>query len=813
MQVTPLTERKSTFVRPLDQVKVSAGGDAAARTLVVLDGAHREYARRPVEGGEAVFTAAGALGAHAAILLDAEGRELERALFSVDCRTEINDGGGTFGELLRTLDYTMNRGGAQQMAPVDGKMYSYFVCWLRDHVHTMKGNKYFHDNLKPGIDLYLDTQCENGMIWDNIYVREPRPNYWDYRFAPEFIRPICDGRFELKRIPVEADVEYLLVEGIYFTWKATGDTEWMKAALPKADSALRYYQTDRYRWSEKYGLVKRGYTIDTWDFQVADYAAIYGHTMVVGPKTPFGIMYGDNTGFLAACNQMAEMYGEVGQADEAEQYRALGRKIKERLDRIAWNGRFYRHRVAEEPEELDLGVDESEQMSLSNSYSLNRGITHEQCVAIIREYMRIREDLPPGSPGEWYAIYPWFKRGFDKLEGEYMNGGVLSIVAGELAHGAFEHGFESYGADILERVLELARRHGDYLHCTFRGFKVEEPERTFTTLDLRAPANVDFHGDTPGRGWTLEYPENDLRGIPVGRQTFCGVPFDVIDPAQNDRRACLALSFRGEPFVEHAVLDLGGRKAGSLYFLHGASNTGGVAGEYVIHYSDGTREGVYLRVGEEITGWWMPHDTGPARLAWWGPNAAFANVGLVAYGWDNPHPDTPMDHIELKAPAQGGILLVAGITLSSAAVYFEPSPISYGIPDNWGAGAVVYALVEGLAGVVDRGAAFAVAAVAPRWTAAGRDSADVSICYPESRGYAAYRYRHGARGKRILLDLTGSGGRFQCHVLLPEGARGAASVTCDGAGVPFENKAVESSRYVDFELQGVGARSVVIEYR
>lgn len=128
--------------------------------------------------------------------------------------------------------------------------------------------KYFSPELKDGIDLYRQSQREDGMIWDNVYPRDGRPNYWDVRFTEgNFIRPFADGSSEFKRIPVEADVEYLFVEGLYYTWKATDDDGWMAASLDTAIRALEYSLTSPYRWSEKYQLIKRGYTIDTWDFQ------------------------------------------------------------------------------------------------------------------------------------------------------------------------------------------------------------------------------------------------------------------------------------------------------------------------------------------------------------------------------------------------------------------------------------------------------------------------------------------------------------------------------------------------------------------
>lgn len=164
MELRIMADVPTSIARPLDEVQVSFGSGPDGAELIVLDGAHRQYVCLPAAGDGAVFTAAGALGKHVAILRDEDGKELDRATFTVDCRTRI-DHGGPFAELLDVLDYTMNRRGAMEMAQVDGRTYSFFVRWLRDHVHTLKGNKYFHAGLKSGIDLYLDTQCENGMVW------------------------------------------------------------------------------------------------------------------------------------------------------------------------------------------------------------------------------------------------------------------------------------------------------------------------------------------------------------------------------------------------------------------------------------------------------------------------------------------------------------------------------------------------------------------------------------------------------------------------------------------------------------------------
>ncbi len=809
------TASSGRAVEPLEKVTVSAD---AAGTLVVLDGQGREYLRRRA-GRRVAFAAAGALGRHEVRLEDAEGRLIERTEFHVDCQTAIEDAGGRFRRLLEMLYWTMRRGGID-CCPYQGKVYEYFVCWLRDHVHTLKGMKYFYPNLKSAIELYRDSQRDDGMIWDNVYRRSPEANWFDHIFSyGDFIRPFSNGTHEFKRIPVENDVEYLYVEGLYYTWKATGDDAWMASMLDSAVRAFRYSTTSPYRWSETFGLLKRGYTIDTWDFQTAEDAARTGHAMVITlDKTRFGVMFGDNTGFAVGCDYLAEMLDYAGRSEQAEEFATLGAEIRQRLDEIAWNGQFFTHHVPEDPSvQRDLGVDESRQVSLSNAYSINRGVREEQAQAIIRTYQRIRRQMPAGSPGEFYQIYPPFERGFGghNAKWEYMNGGVTTIVAGELAHGAFEHGFEDYGVDILRRVAGWGEAHNGYFDCCLRGAPAEAPKRTFQTLDLRGSANVDFVGgpDREVTGW-LGVADNDLAGMPTGKRRFCEVPFDVIDPARNGRRACIGLADK-PGYALQAALEVGA-KARSLYFLHTASGSGPV-GTITLEYADGTRTTRHVVVGRNVGHWWMPqspdngrHGIPHCQVAWRGPNATFPNVGVYAYGLDNPQPDKRIERIVLEGARDSGHWFVLGVTRSDAEVFFPPSDVSFGIPDNWGAAAVAYALIEGLAGVKDAGVAFDRAELSPRWSAAEVRNAGVTIKYPASDGYVRYRYAQNARTGALTLEFTGTADRTDVAILLPAGARKPKALRVDGQDTPVRTRKAGKSLYALAEVVGVGRHEVVV---
>ncbi len=793
-------------ISPLETLTLVGAEDG---TVTVEDSRRRVYVQAPARP-DFVFTVAGALGHHQIMLTSPDGTVQDSLQFRVDAQTRIADADGFFSKLLEMLFMTMvaNNGTEYHYIRYKGRIYNFFIRWLRDHVHALKGMKYFHQRLYDGVDLFHDTQREDGMIWDNVLPKEPpidQPNHWASRFDEDgFYRSFPDFTGELKRIPVENDVEYLYIEGIYFTWKATGDDAWMTSRLDSAVRALDYSVNDPLRWSQKYQLLKRGYTIDTWDFQCKEDCILgWGDPMRVDKdKTRFGVMFGDNTGYAMACRYLAEMLERAGRTEEAAVYRQRGQEIKARLDEVSWNGRFYRHHVPEqEGLTRDLGVDEASQVSLSNAYSLNRGLTHEQCVAIINTYQDIRANLPEGSPGEWYTIYPPFERGFGGhgSKYQYMNAGVTTIVAGELAHGAFEHGYEAYAVDILQRLYDLGRAHGDVFYSAYTGAAVSV-ERDFKPLDLGAFVTDNTNG-LPG--WPDDFP--------TGEQEFTDVPFIVptngyvgLSTTIDDFRASLEVPVHG--------------KAASLYLLHAAHQINAVAGKITLHYVDETAHTIYIIQGQNILPWnsWQYLKAPNVRkanpttqIAWRAWDDDLLNKQLLTMGIDNPHPDLEIDHITLQAAESGGVWAIAGLSLSDYRVHFNPNPISAGIPNSWGAAAIVYALIEGLAGVVDQDTAYQQVQIAPRWAAANTNEVQVTVKYPASDGYVTYHYRHDQSAKQLHLTLTGSGQLANCHLLLPAEVK---QVEVDGTPVDFTSSMVEQSHYVDFTVELPQAHDVVVSY-
>jgi hypothetical protein len=803
LQLT-LEPARTTPLRPLQDATLHIAGDGWQNsTIAVLDGSGHEYIRSKASS-PFTFTIGGALGRQTAHLLDTNGTTAAETEFSVDCSTELTDEGGAFRALLQAVLWTMmswNGNSPVSAIRYNDRVYQFFANWIFDHTLILKGMKYYWPDLKGAIDFFAETQREDGMIWENCYPATPGPNFFDWKFDYDgFIRRFGDGSWQLRRAPVESHVEQYFVEGFYATWKATGDTAWMTSRLDNAIRALRQVTKSPYRWSEKYQLMHRGFTIDTWDYVSDDQQRFGGSVfMVYLGKSEFGIFHGDNTNFVLQCRNLAEMLKIAGRPEDAPEFEKLADDVEHRLNALAWNGNFYTHWIAENPNyKPDVGVDMSIQVSLSNAYALNRGISHDKCVSILKTYQQIQRDMPSSSPGEFYGIYPPFQKDFTlNIPGmvwEYCNGGVLVVVGGELAHGAFEHGHEAYGADLLLRIKTIADRFRGYLPTTLRGRAVETPQRTFQQLSIQAQANASHGKSAAGIPSWSNQPEMNLGALPTGKQEFQGVPFVVLDPAL---RSCIILS-RQEPYSTGVSVPAGA-KAASLYLLEAADGHAQAGTMLTFQYSDGTSHVTNVAAHS----WAFPTDSlyakaGPRtldtyRVAWKKRMPDDWEGGVYATGINNPHPEREIAALQFSAGGAGSKWLVLAVTLSDAPVFFAPyDDLSTGIPDGWN-GSVLYALLEGLAGIKDRGAAFSKTALTPRWVSAKVPAAEVTLRYPASTGYCSYKYRSSERKLEVLF--TGSAEYFEVEILLPTG-RHAQAARLNGRKSEISLRTIEQSTYL-----------------
>ena len=325
----------------------------------------------------------------------------------------------------------------------------------------------------------METQTEEGLYYDYYYPIENRLNYRLNLFDNRYWQIFPGDAIQMLRLPVEADLEYLMVEGAFYIWQATGDTTYIKKWLDGLEKGMYYAMNDPLRWSKKYQLVKRGYTLDTWDFmQLPTSREEYvkqGNNVDLGifnidEETPMGIMHGDNSGMYAASKQLAQIFASIGDETKATVWLHQAALFKTRTNALCWNGRFYAHFVPDDPMPDYLHIDQENTLSLSNPYDINRGLpTHDMAVSIIKTYRDLKSKNDMNSFAEWFGIYPPVTPHFaDYLPGSYMNGGVNTIVGGELAKAALQHGMEAYGIDILNRMHVLTKKHDGKLPVSYK---------------------------------------------------------------------------------------------------------------------------------------------------------------------------------------------------------------------------------------------------------------------------------------------------------------------------------------------------------
>lgn len=359
------------------------------------------------------------------------------------------------GEFIQKL--RANITAERSLVFIDGKILLCNKNWIRDHVHVMKAMRHWEYNIDSFLNFIIDTQREDGQFYELI--KQYDDFHWKmvnedcYKMYPE-------DNLSLVRLELEADIEYLVVEGAMYLYHITGDDEWLKKVLPKLEKGIEYITSNPKRWDEQHGLVKRPFTIDTWDFAYNTSP----EDRRINPDSPMSIMHGDNSGVYQAMLQLAWFNRRLQNEDKAVFWEEKAELIKKNMFKYLWNGSFFIH-------QLHLnhnGADnlENERLSLSNPYDINRGVTNiEQSRKIIEEYISRRKTTQKFA--EWFAIDPPYKNFIKYKDGEYVNGAISPFTAGELAKAAFNNGYEAYGWDIISRFIKLVERDKDVYFLYF----------------------------------------------------------------------------------------------------------------------------------------------------------------------------------------------------------------------------------------------------------------------------------------------------------------------------------------------------------
>jgi hypothetical protein len=184
-------------------------------------------------------------------------------------------------------------------------------------------------------------------------------------------------------------------------------------------------------------------------------------------------------------------------------------------------------------------------------------------------------------------------------------------------------------------------------------------EEKIRYLDLGSAANRKLL-DNLGSG----AEGNSLSQLPMGEQTLGGVRFQV-GPGLIQLGSQFFDSFPEK--VEGIAVN---QKLARLHILHATCMGGGtnkqgspgfvkdgtLIGQYIVHYDDGSSEGVPIIYGEDVRDWWyIDGEPEPSRgkVVWKGDNDYATSIGdhlrLYVSTWANPKPDKTVTKIDYTA--------------------------------------------------------------------------------------------------------------------------------------------------------------------
>lgn len=216
--------------------------------------------------------------------------------------------------------------------------------------------------------------------------------------------------------------------------------------------------------------------------------------------------------------------------------------------------------------------------------------------------------------------------------------------------------------------------------------KIAFSPHSSTPISLVPAANMEFRDDVPADGkggWTDQGPDNDLRDIPPGEQTFCGIRFLIAAPAANGEKTCIVLRGEQRPaFPGDAILPVSGR-AKYLYLLHGVAwpkAPGTPVGSILCHYADGTEHEQEIVGGRDVDNFWNPKPLANALPGWTGRNQ---NTRIGLFVTPLPLEDKELERLTFRS-AGNAVWMIVGASLANHRINIQAGqPATFRAGKEW----------------------------------------------------------------------------------------------------------------------------------
>jgi hypothetical protein len=171
--------------------------------------------------------------------------------------------------------------------------------------------------------------------------------------------------------------------------------------------------------------------------------------------------------------------------------------------------------------------------------------------------------------------------------------------------------------------------------------------------------------------------ENNLAGLPRGRQVLSRVPFEVGGILQLSGKKLQEWGRKEYPEAINGIKIE--RRCERLYLLHGAGGVydpdGMTIGKLVLHYADKSSQELEIKNGLHVRDWWgSPKQRVTGRnseLAWTGTNPAVKKYGgdkpgalrIYKTTFENPQPETEITAIDYVSSMENSSPFLIALTV------------------------------------------------------------------------------------------------------------------------------------------------------
>ncbi|MBE7038185.1 MAG: hypothetical protein E7404_04695 [Ruminococcaceae bacterium] len=209
--------------------------------------------------------------------------------------------------------------------------------------------------------------------------------------------------------------------------------------------------------------------------------------------------------------------------------------------------------------------------------------------------------------------------------------------------------------------------------------------QSFNMLDLKSVANMGYKDEVANDekgGWTDQGPTNDFSSFDMfGVNKVKGIPFNFINPDENDGKAVLVMRGQNRAWLPNRVEIPVNAFCAGAYFVHAAAWNSVTAATYKFVYEDNTEEAVPIIFKKHIANWWGASDLELMRTAWQGTNPSCGTISSYLFAFGNPNPDKKVAKLVLETPGDASIVCIQAITLTDKGPYL-PNLDDRGNPDT-----------------------------------------------------------------------------------------------------------------------------------